>query len=92
MEKGEVAKVMDTIMSIPGMNEVVKMDFKISRRNVLLLDSIIKIGMNPKDNDHSGLLESVTKDSLQDIRTLSESLLDKAGLKELSEKLKGLAK
>ena len=38
----DVAKVYDTILSIPGMNETVKIDLKISRRNGLLLNSIIE--------------------------------------------------
>ncbi len=32
----DVARVYDTIMSIPGMNEPVKIDIKISRKNVLI--------------------------------------------------------
>jgi len=37
----DVAKVYDTILGIPGMNEMVKIDMKISRKNVLLLHSVI---------------------------------------------------
>ena len=33
----DVAKVFDTVLSIPGMNELVKIDLKISRKNVLLI-------------------------------------------------------
>ena len=42
-----------TILSIPGMNETVKMDFKILRKNVLLLNSVIKRGLSPKDDASS---------------------------------------
>ncbi|WP_431244487.1 hypothetical protein ACQ9BO_09320 [Flavobacterium sp. P21] len=31
----DATKVFDTVLSIPGMNETVKMDLKISRKNVL---------------------------------------------------------
>ena len=41
----DVAKVYDTILSIPGMNETVKIDMRISRKNVLLLNSVIKRGL-----------------------------------------------
>ncbi|MEJ7678735.1 MAG: hypothetical protein WKG06_12930 [Segetibacter sp.] len=44
----DVAKVYDTILSIPGMNETVKIDMRISRKNVLLLNSVIKRGLSAK--------------------------------------------
>ena len=42
MNAKELASVYDTIMSIPGMNDQIKIDLKISRRNVLLLTQAIK--------------------------------------------------
>ena len=88
----DVAKVYDTILSIPGMNETVKIDLKISRRNVLLLNSVIERGLTVKDADDksSNLLDVVPKETLQELTSLSDDCLQKAGLTELSEKLKGL--
>jgi len=88
----DVAKVHDTILSIPGMNETVKIDLKISRRNVLLLNNIIERGITVKDvNDKSSnLLDIVPKETLQELINLSDECLRKAGLTELSEKLNGL--
>lgn len=84
----DVAKVYDTILSIPGMNETVKIDFKISRKNVLLLNSVIKRGLNGKDDDKSpNLLSSIPEETLKELRSLAEDCLTKAGLTELSEKL-----
>ncbi len=37
MTTSEVAKVYETVLSIPGMNEGVKIDVKINRKAVLLL-------------------------------------------------------
>lgn len=45
----EVAKVYDTILSIPGMNETVKLNVQISRKNILLLKRVIEKGLNAKD-------------------------------------------
>jgi hypothetical protein len=42
MNAKELASVYDTIMSIPGMNDQIKIDLKISRRNVLLLTQAVK--------------------------------------------------
>ena len=88
----DVAKVYDTILSIPGMNETVKIDLKISRRNVLLLNSVIERGLTVKDADDrsSTLLDVVPKETLQELTILSDDCLKKAGLTELSVKLNGL--
>ena len=88
----DVAKVYDTILSIPGMNESVKIDMKISRKNVLLLNSVIRRGLNPKDDDKSvNLLGSVPQETLQELHTFADDCLSKAGLIELNEKLNSLS-
>jgi hypothetical protein len=87
----DVAKVYDTILSIPGMNETVKIDMKISHKNVLLLNSVIKRGLSTKDDDKiMNLLGSVSSEALQELRTFADDCLSKAGLIELSEKLNSL--
>ena len=89
----DVAKVYDTILSIPGMNEVVKIDLRISRKNVLLLNQVIERGLSSKIDDPSvALLSNVPDESLLELRNLSDDCLQKAGLIELSEKLKALEK
>lgn len=88
----DVAKVYDTILSIPGMSETVKIDLRISRKNVLLLNSVIERGLNAKDDDKSSnLLKSVPQETLQELKTLASDCLQKAGLIELSEKLNFLS-
>ena len=88
----DVARVYDTILSISGMNETVKIDLKISRKNVLLLHSVIKRGLSGKDDDKSsGLLESIPQETLQELQGIADDYLTKAGLTELSEKLKALS-
>ncbi len=87
----DVAKVYDTILSIPGMNDTVKVDMRISRKNVLLLHNVIKRGLLAKDDDKSsGLLESISQETLQELHIIADDYLTKAGLTELSEKLKAL--
>jgi len=89
LSTSDVAKVYDTILSIPGMNEMVKIDLRISRRNVLLLNSVIERGLAVKHGDDKGsnLLDTVPKDILQELSAFSGECLKKAGLTELSEKL-----
>lgn len=87
----DVAKVFDTILSTPGMNEMVKIDLKISRKNVLLLNQVIERGLSVKEDDKSlSLLGSVTEASIQELKVLADECLQKAGLIELSEKLNTL--
>lgn len=88
----DVAKVYDTIMSIPGMNETVKIDIRISRKNVLLLNSVIKRGLTAKDDEKAAnLLEGIPKETLQELDAFADDCLTKAGLNELNEKLKALS-
>ena len=88
----DVAKVYDTILSIPGMNETVKIDMRISRKNVLLLNSVIKRGLTAKDDEKSlNLLANIPAETLQEMNAFADDCLTKAGLTELSEKLNSLS-
>jgi len=92
MTTNDVAKVFDTVLSIPGMNDVVKIDLKISRKNVLLLHHVIERGLAAKNDDKpSILLTSVPGENLQELKLFGEECLHKAGLIELSEKLNTLS-
>lgn len=84
--KNEVARVFDTIMSIPGMSESVKIDLKISRKNVLLLSHLIEKGLL-LEKDESSLLANITSDGFDELKNLSQECLQKAGLVELNDKL-----
>ncbi|PIF34524.1 hypothetical protein CLU81_5179 [Flavobacterium sp. 9] len=86
----EVAKVYDTVLSIPGMSEPVRIDLKISRKNVLLLSHVIMRGLNSKDEDLSPL-GSVAEECLTELKNVSEECLQKAGLVELNQKLIALS-
>ena len=87
----DITQVYDTILSIPGMNDTVKIDLKISRKNVLLLTRVIERGLSVKQDDKSSnILDIVPKDILQEFTALADDCLKKAGLTDLSEKLKTL--
>lgn len=90
MTKSEVAKVFDTVLSIPGMSEVVKIDLKISRKNVLLLSHVIEEGLL-MEKDASSLLGNIPEEGLSELKSLSEECLQKAGLIELNQKLLSLS-
>lgn len=88
--KNDVAKLYDTILSIPGMNDDIKISLKISRKNLLLLTKVIERGLNGKENDDksASVLDTVPKETLQELSEIAGQLLNKAGLTEMNEKLK----
>jgi len=89
MTTNEVARLYDTLMSIPGMNEMVKVDMKISRKNILLLHRALLRGLSDKQDDKvQNLLENISGDSLAELKSIADEYLSKAGLSDLNEKLK----
>jgi hypothetical protein len=91
MATNVMAQVYETLLCSPGMNEAVKVDVKINRKTVLLLNSVIERGLTVKDGEQSlGLLELIPKETVEELKQFSEECLKKAGLTELSEKMKSL--
>lgn len=90
LTENDAVRVFDTIMSSPGMNEMVRMDLKISRKNVLLLHHVIERGITENEGGLSLLLQSIPKENTADLRQLSEECLQRAGLTELNGKLSDL--
>lgn len=88
----DVAKVVETILSIPGMNEMVKMDVKMSRKNLLLLSQVISRGLSAEGDEKSSIvLSGIPKENLGELKTIATEMLEKGGLKELNEKLNSLS-
>ena len=87
--KTDVAKIYEAVLSIPGMNENVKIAFSIPRKNVLLLSKIIERGLSAEDPDNKifTVLDMVPKQTLQELQALPADLLEKAGLTEMNQKL-----
>jgi len=87
--KTDVAKIYETVLSIPGMNDNVKIAFSIPRKNVLLLSKIIERGLSAEDPDNKifTVLDMVPKQTLQELQALPADLLEKAGLTEMNQKL-----
>lgn len=90
LAKNDVAKVYDTVLSIPGMNDEVKVSLKTSRKNLLLLNKVIERGIHGKDSDDKSVsvLDTVPKETLEELAGIAGQLLSKAGLTEMNEKLK----
>lgn len=84
-----IAKVFETVLSIPGMNDNVKIQLSIPRKNVLLLSKVIERGLAAKDGmSDDNILDIAPKETLEELNAISDELLKKAGLIEMNEKLK----
>lgn len=88
LTSNEVAQVMDTIMSSPGMSESVRIDMRISRKTVLLLHQVIEHGIQQKDAEQGpSLLSNALPETLDELKGMGSDCLQKAGLIEMSQKL-----
>ena len=92
LAKTDVNKIYDTLLSIPGMSDPVKIILNIPRKNILLLSKVIERGLSGKDAEEKThiILDMVSKESLQELLLLSADLLDKVGLTEMNKKLQML--
>lgn len=93
LSKTELTKVYETLLSVPGMNEPVKIDLKLSRKQVLLLSNVIERGLQEDvDEKDVSLLHLAAADTRADLLKIAADLRDKAGLAEMNEKLKSFGR
>lgn len=91
MTAKEVTAIFETLLSSPGMNDEVKINFRASRKTILLLSKTIELGLSVKDNSESGALFSAVNDQAVDgIKNISGEILGLAGLTEMYQKLNSL--
>ena len=81
--------VYETLLCSPGMNEAVKIDVKINRKTILLLSNIIEWGLTENAGKNE-LLKLIPVEEASKLRELGDDCLNKAGLKDLKEKLSAL--
>ncbi len=91
--KTDLARLYETVLSIPGMNEKIKLDLKLPLRNALLLSKVIERGLMGKDADDSvpNLLDLVSPELTQELLGISTEILQKTGLMEMNEKLRKMS-
>jgi hypothetical protein len=87
----EVAIVYETLLTSPGMNDPVKIDLRIPRKNVLLLSKLIELGLSMKDEKAEGsLLSIVDATTLNELKGVADDMLTKGGLAAMNDKLNAL--
>lgn len=91
LSEKEIALLYETLLSAPGMNDVVKLDLRLSRKNVLLLAKVIEKGLQVKPGEAlEGLVRAAGEGSLESLQQISMELLAKAGLSDMHSKLHSL--
>jgi len=89
LSKTDLTKVYETLLSIPGMNEVVKIDLKMPRKQVLLLSKVIERGLvEAKEEKEPSILSLASAEMRDDLQNVIGELLAKGGLSEMAEKLR----
>jgi hypothetical protein len=90
LQKNDVARIYDTVLCIPGMNDSVKINLQTTRKNLLLLNKVIERGLKAKEQDDKSvsILDIIPKESLQELGAIATELLNKSGLSEMNEKLR----
>ena len=88
-QKADLVLLYETLLTVPGMSESVKIDLKLPRKSILLLSKIIERGMQSKGEEKEGvsIMEIVPQDTINELNGVAEELLKKAGLSEMNEKL-----
>ena len=87
----EAIRIYETILSIPGMQDEVKFQCRLPRKQILLLYQVVGRGLDPQGpGTLYNLLDTLPREALQDLQTTAQDWLKQAGLAELQEKLQAL--
>lgn len=90
--KVEVNLLFETLLSSPGMNEQVRLDLKLTRKAVLALAASLQAGLSGAKENPSSLLFFAGAAVAPDLEGFIETVLSKAGLTEVHQKLQQLSK
>lgn len=90
MSSTSLETIYETLLSVPGMNDLVKIDLKIPRKTVLLFTEVLAHGMLQNATQEKGG-KKISKESEEELNIIISESLEKAGLTELSAKLKALS-
>ncbi len=91
MSGNEISRVFETLMTVPGMNDLVRIEMKLSRKEILLLSQAIKEGSEVSEGMVKNLMGVFPKEQNPDLKAISDTFLEKAGLSALYEKLKAFS-
>lgn len=86
--KKEIAGMLDILVCVPGMDDGVKINLALPRKQVMLLSNVIREGLKNKDGMVGDLLSVLPEEYNQELLKISDELDEKAGLSGLQQKIK----
>ena len=90
-KNNERARIFETVLSSPGLNETCKIVLNPSRQSILLLSRMIEQGMERRGEESSDeLLSFLPEESLVELKGIVEEMLKKSGLVDFYGRLKTL--
>jgi len=84
----EIAGMLEILVSVPGMEDTVKLNLSLQRRQVMLLSNVIREGMKTDQGMVGDLLTVLSPECSNELMRISSELDEKAGLSGLQEKVK----
>lgn len=91
--KNVVADFYEMLFTLPAMNKEVKINLRISQKNVLILSKLIEVGLgNRIGSEAEGLFAVVNDASVEEIKKICAELLSSAELTETYNKINALQK
>ena len=90
MVTNAMAKIYETVLSSPGMNDNIKFELRMSRKNALLINRLIEAGLSEETLGEDEIFQQLPKESIEELQVIGEEILRKAGLIEFYEKLKSI--
>lgn len=85
--KKEITGMLSILVSVPGMEDNVKLNLSLKRKQVMLLSNVIREGMKTDQGMVGDLLAVLAPDSSNELLRLSEEMDERAGLSELQQKV-----
>lgn len=89
--KNDLPNIYEMLAVMPGMNDTVKIEIRVTRKLAFLLSKVIEKGLDFRDNENiQSLMNAFDAQPVEDLKNLPDEILRKAGLIELNEKLKNI--
>ncbi|MBS1598402.1 MAG: hypothetical protein JST75_09250 [Bacteroidetes bacterium] len=91
MPAKEISKFYEAVLCSPGMEDSVRIDIKVSRKNILLISRLIEHGLKLEENKKDPIFFQITAESFGELEQVREEFLKKGGLNEFYQKLKSFS-
>lgn len=86
----ERVKIFETLISSPGMADICKLNFQLSRQNILLVSKLIESGLATEKESADELLTILPKESKEELQAFVQHILEKSNLTDFYAKLRTL--